>query len=153
MLAAGPGRIAAACSGLPAAQLQAAPEAGEWSANEVLAHMRACADMWGRAIAAILASDHPTLRAINPRTWIKRTDYLSQEFFRSLGAFTTQRAELLAVLEPLPAADWQRGAKVTGAGKPLELTVHSYVNRLALHERPHLKQIERIAQGLRGQRP
>ncbi len=138
---------------MPAAQLQAAPKAGEWSVNEVLAHMRACADMWGSAIAAMLASQHPTIRAINPRAWIKRTDYPAQEFFSSLQAFTAQRADLLAVLEPLPAAEWQRGATVTGAGKPLKLTVHSYANRLALHERPHLKQIERIAQLLRDQRP
>ncbi|KPV50436.1 hypothetical protein SE17_26955, partial [Kouleothrix aurantiaca] len=109
--------------------------------------------MWGSAIAAMLASQHPTIRAINPRAWIKRTDYPAQEFFSSLRAFTAQRADLLAVLEPLPATEWQRGATVTGAGKPLELTVHSYANRLALHERPHLKQIERIAQLLRDQRP
>ncbi len=33
---------------------------------------------------------------------------------------------------------------VTGAGKPLELTVHRYAERLAIHERAHVKQIEHI---------
>jgi hypothetical protein len=32
----------------------------------------------------------------------------------------------------------------TGAGKILERTVLDYAQRLARHERPHLKQIERI---------
>jgi hypothetical protein len=40
-----PPRIAALTASLAAAQLHAAPGQGEWSANEVLAHLRACADM------------------------------------------------------------------------------------------------------------
>ena len=38
---------------------------------------------------------------------------------------------------------WSRTATVTGAGKPFVHTVHSYAQRLAIHERPHVKQIER----------
>ena len=149
MRAAAPPQIASACAGLPAAQLQAARAPGDWSACEVLAHLRACADMWGSAIGSILTSEHPTIRAINPRTWIKRTDYQAQEFFSSLAAFRAQRAGLLDVLVSLPAAGWERGATVTGAGRPRELTVRAYAMRLAVHERAHLKQIARIAQGLR----
>src|SRR5438093_6800583 len=95
MLAATPQRIAALSDGLRPAQLRAAPNQGEWSANEVLAHLRACADMWGGAIIAIISQDHPTLRAINPRTWLKKTDYLEQKFPDSLRVFATQRAALL----------------------------------------------------------
>jgi hypothetical protein len=62
-----------------------------------------------------------------------------------LRAFTTQRAELLAVLEPLPPESWSRGTTVKGAGKTLERTMQSYAQWLATHERPHVKQIERIA--------
>ena len=86
----------------------------------------------------------PTIKAINPRTWIKQTDYLELEFQPSLRAFTTQRADLLAVLEPLPPDGWARAATVTGAGKVLERTVRSYAEWLVRHERPHLKQIERV---------
>ncbi len=59
-------------------------------------------------------------------------------------AFATQRADLLAVLEPLPPEGWSRAATVTGAGKVLERTVLFYARWLAGHERPHVKQIERI---------
>ncbi|MDQ3467526.1 MAG: DinB family protein, partial [Chloroflexota bacterium] len=116
----------------------------EWSANDVLAHLRASADVWGNCIAAIIAEERPTLRAVNPRTWIKQTDYLELEFRPSLRAFATQRADLLAVLEPLPPEGWSRAATVTGAGKVLERTVLFYARWLAGHERPHVKQIERI---------
>jgi hypothetical protein len=144
LLAATPQRIAALTAGLPPAQLRTTPNHDEWSANEVLAHLRACADVWGNCIAAMLAEDTPTLRAVNPRTWIKQTDYREMEFRPSLRAFATQRAELLAVLEPLPREGWSRAATVTGAGRVLERTVLFYAQWLARHERPHVKQIARI---------
>jgi DinB superfamily len=144
LLAQTPPRIAALTAGLSPAQLHTAPKQGEWSANDVLAHLRSCADMWGNCIAAILAEDRPTIRAVNPTTWIKRTDYPELEFRPSLQSFTTQRAELLAVLEPLPPEGWSRAATVTGAGRVLERTVLSYAQWLARHERSHFKQIEHI---------
>jgi DinB family protein len=148
LLEATPPRLAALADGVTPAQLRTAPAPDEWSANDVLAHLRACADMWGKYIMAMLAEDTPTLRAVNPRAWIKQTNYRELDFQPSLHAFATQRAELLAVLKPLPAAGWSRSATVTGAGKPLTLTVLSYVQRLALHERPHIKQIGRIITAL-----
>ena len=138
-----PQRIAALTAGVAPAQLQT-PTDGEWSANDVLAHLRACADVWGGCIVAILAEDNPTLRAINPRTWIRKTDYPEQKFQRSLRAFIAQRNELLAVLKPLSPQDWSRSATVTGAGAPLERTVLFYAPWLGEHERPHIKQIKRM---------
>lgn len=144
MLAATPPRLVALTDGLAPEALRARPAPEEWSATEVLAHLRACADVWGGCIATILAEDRPMLRAVNPRTWIKQTNYRELDFQPSLHAFAMQRAELMAVLKPLPAAGWSRSAIVTGAGRPLTLTVLSYAQRLALHERPHIKQIGRI---------
>lgn len=147
-----PTRLAALIADLAPAELRRAPSDGEWSANEVLAHLRACADMWGGAIARMLAEEGPTLRAVNPRTWIKQTDYFDLEFGQSLRAFAAQRADLLAVLEPLPLEGWSRAATVTGAGRPLERTVLFYATWLASHERPHIKQIARIANAVRQKR-
>ena len=144
LLAATPPRIAALTAPLLPAQLHTIPNHDGWSANDLLAHLRACADMWGGCIAAMLAHEHPTLRATNPRNWINKTDYHQQAFQPALLAFTTQRTALLAILEPLAPADWARSATVTGAGKPLERTVRFYAEWLVTHERPHVKQIERI---------
>jgi hypothetical protein len=149
LLAATPPRLAALTADLAPAQLQAVPSPEEWSANDVLAHLRSCADIWGNCIAAMLAEDHPRLRAIDPRTWIKQMDYRDLDFRPSLRAFAAQRAELLAVLEPLPPAGWSRAATVTGARGPLERTVLFYAHLLARHEQAHLKQIERIVNSLR----
>jgi len=145
LLAAAPTRLIAMTSGLAPTQLRSSPTSDEWAANDVLAHLRACGDVWGNSIATIIAEERPTIRAVNPRAWITRTNYLDLDFQPSLRAFAAQRAELLAVMEPLPPEGWSRTATVTGAGRPLTLTVLTYAQRLAIHERPHLKQIERIA--------
>lgn len=148
MLKETPSRLGALTSGVAPALLRTPPSPDEWSANDVLAHLRACADMWGGCIVAMLAGDTPTLRAINPRTWIRETDYLELEFRASLRAFTEQRAALLAALEPLPREGWSRAATITGAGAILQRTVLTYGQRLAAHERPHVKQIERIVRSI-----
>ena len=144
-----PPRLAKLTAGLTPAQLHTAPSDGEWSANEVLAHLRACNEVWGGYyIMTILTEDNPTIKAVNPRTWIKNTSYLEQEFQSSLRAFTKERRKLLAVLEPLLPKDWSRTNTLIGAGKPLQQTLMSHADGLARHERAHLKQIERILNAL-----
>ncbi len=84
LLAAPPPRIAALTAGLAPAHLHTSPNHDAWSANDVLAHLRACADVWGTCIAAMIIQDTPTLRAINPTTWIKQTDDRDLDFRSSL---------------------------------------------------------------------
>lgn len=150
LLAEAPPHLAALTADLTPAQLHTSPGLNEWSANDVLAHVRSCADVWGKCIMTIIAEDVPTIRAVNPTTWIKQTNYPEQGFQSSLRSFAAQRAELLAVLQPLPDEDWLRKATVTGAGKVLERTVLFYAQWLARHERMHVKQIERLANTMHG---
>jgi len=149
-----PDRLSDLTRGLTEAQMHASPEPGEWSVPEIAAHLRSCADVWGEAIETIVVTDHPTIRAVSPTTWIHSTDYPKLAFASSLQAFSTQRDRLLALLERLPANDWSRTATVLGAGRPLELTTHSYASRLAGHERTHWRQVAKTAKAvLDGPRP
>ena len=143
-----PDRLSDLTRGLTEAQMHASPEPGEWSVTEIAAHLRSCADVWGEAIETIVVTDHPTIRAVSPTTWIHSTDYPKLAFASSLQAFSTQRDRLLALLERLPANDWSRTATVLGAGRPLELTTHSYASRLARHEPTHWRQVAKTAKTL-----
>ena len=143
VLAASPPGIAAATETVSPVLLRAPPAPGEWSATELLAHLRACADVWGESIQTILTQDRPTIRAVSPRSWIGRTDYPGLEFRPSFQAFCAQRAGLLMTLEGLPPGDWARGATITGGGAPLQRTVLNFAERLARHERGHLGQLQR----------
>jgi hypothetical protein len=144
-----PKRIAELTAGRPAAHLHTEPKPDEWSVNDVLAHVRACADVWGGAIARIIAEDDPVLKGLNPRTWIKQTDYPDLTFRASLRAFTKQRADLLAVLEPLPPDGWSRTATVLAWGQQYEKSLLDYAGKLAGHERIHVQQIDAVVRALR----
>jgi len=150
LLAETPIRIGALTASLAPADLKTSPKVDEWTAHQVLAHLRACADVWGDAIATIVAEDEPTLRAVSPRTWIKQTDYLQQEFQSLLEVFAAQRSHLVALLEPLPPEGWSRTATVLGAGRALQWTVLHYAQRLVDHERAHIRQIEHIVTTVHG---
>jgi DinB superfamily len=143
-----PDRLSGLTGDLTEAKLHAVPEPGEWSVNEIAAHLRSCADVWGEAIETIAATDHPTIRAVSPATWIESTDYRELAFASSWQAFRKQRDRLLALLGQLPDQGWSRSATVLGGGRPLELTVHRYADRLARHERTHWRQVARTVRTL-----
>jgi hypothetical protein len=148
ILSEGPTRIAEATAGLTPSQLRTASYPHDWSANDVLAHLRTCGDIWGNGIVAIVTGGTPTLRD-NPRIWGNRFDYLEQQFLPSFDAFTKQRSDLLAVLKSLTPEGWSLSATVMEAGAPIEITVLAYADQLARQEQMHVKMITHIANIIR----
>lgn len=137
-----PRRLAALRSELGNAHLAAKADVESWSANEILAHLRVCAEVWGKSINAMITQDHPTLRYVSPRMWMKKKNYHNEEFHHSLHTFMQQRHELVTALRSLQVADWARGATFTGTTRGHEQTILSYAQRMVAHETEHLKQIE-----------
>ncbi len=152
-LAKTPRRITELTARLESEQLRAAPEPDEWSLNDVLAHLRCCADLWGDYIARILAEDRPAIRAVSPRIWIAQTDYPDLEFRPSFDAFVAQREDLLATLDALPPDGWSRAAVVTSVGRTIDRTVLNFAERLARHERSHYRQIASTAAAVAAIKP
>ena len=147
-LEAGPARIASLTHGLTESQLHTPSDDGEWSANDILAHLRSCNDVWGGYIQRMVAEDRPTIRVISPRNYIRKTNYLDIDFAPSLEAFTTARVELMTLLRSLPPEAWLRTCIATGAGRPNDRSVHGEGDALARHGRPHLRQIEAVVKTL-----
>lgn len=135
-------QLASLTAGVPPERLHAAPP-GEWSANDILAHMRACCDTWGGNIARILADEHASFAGMNPRAWMKKTDYPTWQFADAHAAFAQQREALLETLAALPPAHWERTATVRAYGQFNERTLRSYASQLATHERTHVGQMAR----------
>jgi len=151
LLAETPRRMASMTRGLENSRLHIKPDKDSWSVNDILAHLRSCADVWGKSIMAMISEDDPTLRYVSPRTWIRKTDYPEQEFRISLQALAKQRNDLLKSLKTLAIEDWSRAATFTGTIKGREQTVFSYARRIAEHENHHFYQIERVLISMAGE--
>lgn len=136
-----PQRITVVAEALGDDRLQLKPDEKSWSANDILAHLRACADVWGETIAAMLQDDEPVLKYLSPRTYLEKTDYPELPFQESFLVFADQRRLMLQALHALEFEDWSRGAMI----KDRRHTVFSQARRMALHEATHCEQIESLA--------
>lgn len=139
-----PHHIAAVTEALNDSQLHQRPDEKNWSANEILAHLRACADVWGETIVAMLQDDEPALKDVSPRTWLKKTNYPELPFQESYRDFVDQRRALIQTLSDLTLADWSRGAMI----KDRRHTIFSQARRMALHEVTHCQQLETLVKDL-----
>lgn len=135
-----PLRLRKATSRVTNADLQVRASKTSWSANDILAHLRACADVWGETIERMLTDEMPKVPDIHPRKWITQTDYLELEFHSSFSVYASQREKLLKILMKLPFEDWSRGAMIGGRIH----TVFTQARRIAKHEAQHCEQIEEL---------
>jgi hypothetical protein len=135
-----PQRIHACAAGLDDARLHWSPDTRTWSAAEILAHIRACADVWTFSVYAILAEKEPVLADINERKWAKIIRYAALPFHFSLQAYALQRSHLLQILRDLPFESWERSATILGRRH----TVFTQVRRMAIHETEHLEQLKTL---------
>ena len=144
MLARTPVRIEAAAARLRAEQLPARPAEGAWSANEVLWHVRACADVYGEQVARIVEEDQPRWRHVSPRARMKRTRYDELPFADSFAAFRHQRIELVERLERLPGEAWKRFAFVRTEKGEAPVSLLQRLSVMAQHEAIHCDQFEAL---------
>ena len=134
------GRIMSMTKHVDESRLQAKPDKAEWSANDILAHLRSCADVWGDQINKMIAKDKQKLSYAHPRQWIKKTNYRELPFQELFQAFKTQRRKLLKILKELSIEDWSRQATI----KRRVHTIFTHVRRMAQHENVHCMQIEEM---------
>jgi hypothetical protein len=142
LLAGTPDHIALITRDASEEQLHHKASKQDWSVRDILAHLRACSDVWGNSIEAMLADENPMLPDVHPRHWLKQTNYLDLSFRESLMALASQRAKMLSVLRQLSFEDWGRPG-VIGVRKH---TVFSQARRMAKHEAEHITQIAGMLQ-------
>jgi uncharacterized damage-inducible protein DinB len=139
-LAETPLRIVDSTRGRDVSHLQAKPDRKSWSVNDILAHLRSCADLWTHSIYTMLAEQEPEFSDIDERKWAKVTGYAELPFAESFQAFSVHRENLLRVLNALPFESWEKSAIIFGR----KHTVFTQARRLAKHEKEHCEQIEKL---------
>jgi uncharacterized damage-inducible protein DinB len=138
-LAESPVRIVRAVAGMSDEQLSTAASDGDWSAAEVLAHIRAADDIISYRAHAILTRDNPPLADYNERRWAEVAGYAQEPFHESLRVFTLRRAELVNMLRQARLEDWQRVGAHELRGTVTLLGMMTY---LVEHEEEHCAQLE-----------
>jgi hypothetical protein len=127
------------------------PSANEWSATEIVAHLRANADTWGSIIQRMVEEDDPTIRYVSPRAVMRKPGYADRGFKEALELFVASRRKLVSNLKALPPEGWSRGAAFTGTTKRHQ-TVLDYAQRIADHEAAHIGQFEALFSAAQRQR-
>jgi hypothetical protein len=118
--------------------------AGEWSAAEALAHLRAADAILAPRLMQVAVRDEPFLPAFDERAWQEVADFVRLPVSSLVQTFAAQRFELLHALERLPQAAWRRSG-VHEARGPLRM--HEIAQGIVAHEREHLDQIESALAG------
>jgi hypothetical protein len=161
-LARTPATLERLAAGRDAAALSKRPDAKNWSATEILCHLRDVEELFQLRFHTILALDEPTIlvlgaqpehfapwrigarHPLDPNAWAEERQYARSDPREALAAFRTRRAEVVTLLRGLSEADWRRGGIHLARGR---LTLAQWAESLAGHDDNHLGQLERALEG------
>lgn len=135
-----PQRIAACTAGLDETRLRIPPAPGEWSAAEIMVHVRGSAEARTRMIQKMLTLDNTRIPYVSPRGWAKKYQYDRLSFAVNFQAYQVERAKLIGVLQKLTLEQWNRSTTFTGKAKTF--TVFDVAVSMANHDTEHCNQLE-----------
>jgi len=136
--------FAAAIAGKDDAALSKRPDGKNWSAKEVLCHMRDTEESFMTRFDVIMAMDDPKLAGVNPDRWAEERQYARNDASGALAAFRKRREETLAFLRGLKGDQWQRGGIHAVRGR---MTIDDFLALIAWHDDNHLDQLKRALDG------
>ena len=144
-LAATPGRLMTELSSAEPDRLARSPSPSEWSALQVLAHVRASdAIMSPRVIQLIGEGSDIALAVVDDRAFASTRLRAVTPIEVQLGAFALGRAEFVAVLRTLTAEEWSHSVLHPEYGR---LTLRRICAEIGRHEGEHLLQIRAALSG------
>ena len=137
-LAAYPAAVNALRDAHDADVLECRPEPGEWSARDIVCHLRDQDADVRRRLGRVLAEDNPFLSA-NTDPWAYGPDYDKVTFDEAFSQFVAERQRTVRWLTTVPADVWARPARDAIFGP----THFAEVVRFhAEHDRSHLQQMD-----------
>lgn len=159
-----PDDLERAIADTPDPELGRRPDARNWSAKEIVCHLRDVEELFQVRFHTILALDEPRILVVgaspndlepwriggpidhplDPVRWAEERQYLRNDARGALAAFQRRRGEVLTLLRSLSQAEWQRGGVHLSRGR---LTIADWVASLAAHDDNHLDQLARALEG------
>jgi uncharacterized damage-inducible protein DinB len=137
--------FAAAIEGRDDAAVSRRPDARNWSAKEVVCHLRDSEALFLQCLEAMVRLDEPEFgQPDHADRWAEERQYLRNDTAHALGVFRRHREATLAFLRAQRAEDWQRGG---GFGSLGRFTVDYLLAVIAWHDDDHLDQLRRALEG------
>lgn len=138
-----PDAVASRCAELSVGSWHAAPEAGEWSAYQIVGHLFDVDIVYGFRWRLVLTADTPNYPGYDEKGWARLP---KPEAARLLTAVSTLRAANVELIESLAP---EQLARKGVHGEQGSETVDLMIRKIAGHDLAHLDQLDR-AIGSRG---
>jgi uncharacterized damage-inducible protein DinB len=126
------------------AQLTKRPDPKNWSAKEVVCHVRDIEESFMTRFLSIMAMDDPKFLPVEPDRWAVERQYQRNDVQEALAAFKTRREETLRFFRGLKPEQWERGGIHATRGR---MTLKDFVELMAWHDDNHLDQLKRALDG------
>ena len=136
--------LAAAIAGVSDAVLSRRPDAQNWSAKEVVCHMRDTEESFMARFQTILAMDEPKFLPVEPDRWAEERQYQRNDAAEAVRAFGMRRDESLKFLRGLRPEQWERGGIHATRGR---MTLKDFVGLMTWHDDNHVDQLRRALRG------
>jgi tRNA-binding protein len=150
VLAATPGAITAAITGVDAAALAQRPSPGKWSVGEIVAHLADSELVFGYRLRIMLTVNDVALQAFDPDRFAATFNYAAADIHTSAELFAAARMGNLRMLRIVPNSLLDNTGRHEEWGRE---SVRSVIALEAGHDRNHLAQIHQILEGAGGRAP
>jgi uncharacterized damage-inducible protein DinB len=138
------GDFAAAIKGVPDAVLSRRPDDRNWSAREIVCHVRDTEESFMARFQAMLAMEEPKLPAVDADRWAVERQYQRNDVPEAVAAFRARREETLRFFRGLKPEQWERSGIHATRGR---MTLRDFVELMAWHDDNHLDQLKRALDG------
>src|SRR5437016_5095371 len=135
------------CFGAIGAEAARVPADGEWSAAQVLLHMRVSDAIVSPRLLHMLLRDDPPLIAFDDEAWGRLIAGADVPIEDQLAGFSARRRELVYVLRGLSDEQWARTGQHELRGT---VTIEAVAQSIVEHEAEHRAQLEACMAALRG---
>jgi uncharacterized damage-inducible protein DinB len=126
------------------AQLTKRPDPKNWSAKEVVCHVRDTEESFMMRFLSIMAMNDPKFLPVEPDRWAVERQYQRNDVQEALAALKTRREETLRFFRGLKLEQWERGGIHATRGR---MTLKDFVELMAWHDDNHLDQLKRALDG------
>lgn len=142
-----PADIKRAVGRLSLKQMRQSPARGKWSINEILAHLADGELVLGYRLRKIIAEPGSKINSYDQNKWAKHLAYANADGRERLTTFSAVRKANVQMLKSIRPGAWKRHGIHQERGRE---NVEHLVLLCAGHDMNHLKQIQYIANKLKG---